>query len=231
MFSMAVLGLPAAACTIWAVIATVDGAWLTTLVSLACAVFLGAAASTWGVMATATPFATANETGTIIRPDRRIDRLMLVCLIASIPGMGGLGLFGALGWLKLPLPADIERMWSLPFAAPALVSVVALWMMMRRGGMAYVRLTPTGFEFAERFSTRSGEWSTVVAVSNVAPDLPKASSPLVIRMADGSKVWLMESALFGPRDALFTLVDFLWRNPAARAELVDGRAISRLLAI
>lgn len=226
------LGLPAMASAVWAIDAAIHGAWLTTVVGLCCAVFLGAACSTWVVMPSSTPFVVSDDVGTTVRPDRRIDRIMLLCLVSGIPGLAGLGVFGALGRLRIPIPPDVADTWmfTAPFVAPALVFAVALWITIRRGGMAYVRLTPAGFEFAERFATRRGEWADVVDVSNVAPDLPKATSPLVVRMADGSKVWLMESALFGPRDCLFRLVHLLWENPAARAELVDGRAVSRLLA-
>ena len=215
------------------VFSIVRSEWLTAVVAVAIAVFWGAAVMKWAVMPKSTPFATADGSGTTIRPDRRIDRYMLLGMVTGIVGCGGLGVFGTLGWLRLPLPdaTDIVRMMSIPWGAVAVVRVVALWVTLRRGSFIRVRLTPEGFEFAERFKTRRGEWANVVDVSNEAPDVPKATSPLVVSLADGSTIMLMESALLGPRDGVYTLMHYLWRHPDARTELIDGRAVTRLLAI
>ena len=228
-FAIAVLSSAALFCAVWAVVTLLRGHYLTTFVAVVGAVFALAPLRIWILMPHVVARGSVGAAGTVIRPDRRVDALMLVCLVAGTVGMGCFGVFGMMGKLDIPLPSEIARHYASIFIPPAVICLIALWLMALCRGIAYVRLTPDGFTFMEIFSAKRGEWSQVIDVTDEAPDRPQDKSPLVMHMANGEREILKESALYTPGGrALLELVRFYWEHPEDRAELSDGRALERL---
>lgn len=226
---MVILGGATLVCLLWAIATLLRGSYLTTFVALASALFWFAPLAVWIIMPGVVARGTADAAGTTIRPDGRVDALMLVCVVAGIVGLGSFGVLGSMNKLDIPLPPDIGPMYAFAFVGPAGMFLVALWLTVKRRGIGYVRLTLDGFEFVLAFSRKTGEWSQVTAVTGEAPDRPQAKSPLVMIMADGEKKMLDESALFTPGGrALLELMRFYWQHPECRTELTDGRALQRL---
>lgn len=173
--------------------------------------------------------ATFNVAGTTIRPDHRVDKVTIVCLVAGAMSLGSLGVLGVTGNLDFPMPPDIARMYTLIFVVAAAGFFVAIGCVAWRRGIGYVRLTVDGFEFVETFRARRGEWSQVTAVTNENPGRRQDKSPLVMVMENGELTILSESAWYTPGGwALLELMRYYWQHPDYRVELSDGRAVERL---
>jgi hypothetical protein len=139
---------------------------------------------------------------------------------------------------KLDLPVVSIRSYSgtpswIPLACGAVAAVwtVLLVLVLRLGGIGYVRLNPDEFEFAEAFRrTSTGRWSEVTDINDIAPEgRRQATCPLVMVMEDGQMHLLDNAAMYTAMGrALRELMRFYWLNPGHRIELTDGRAVARL---
>ncbi|MDV3125658.1 hypothetical protein M1247_12095 [Mycobacterium sp. 21AC1] len=231
-FSMVALGLPTLASIAWAIVTLVHGEYLTTLVALGSGAFWFLGLLTWILLPTAVAWGISDATGTTIRIDKRIEAVVLLGVATGTVALGLLAGFGAAGKLAIPLPPDISRMYALVFAGPAVVCLLLVVVTLRRPGISRIRLTPTGFEFAEVFSTKAGAWSEVTDVTSVVPDDTAARSPLVMAMANDKARIVKDSALFTPDGrALLEFVRFYWQHPENRGELADGLALQRLQTV
>ncbi|OBB87929.1 hypothetical protein A5779_32030 [Mycolicibacterium peregrinum] len=148
---------------------------------------------------------------------------------AAVVSCALIAVFGPLG--KIDIPVLHSARYSIPFVAGAvaLMGIPTIWLMIRRGGMKYLRLTPAGYEVAEGYKLERGAWSEVADVTSMVPgsnrQLPNA---LVLVKSDGTAAVLAAGAITpGGRD-LRELVRFYWQHPAYRDELTDDRALERL---
>lgn len=218
-------------CTIWGIVTLVRGELLTVVVVLGFAPFcLGLVAQfiilRWGRV---TPRGVFDGAGTTIRPDRRVDVLFQVWLLGGVVAMGLFAILAPLGMLDIPVGR--EQRYSLPFmgAAGAVMGAPMLWRTLRRGSMTYLRLTPTGFEFAQGSSSPCGKWADVKDVTDRRPGQPPpAYSAIVIVMSDGQTPTLAAGSFTPDGQALRELVRFYWQRREDRAELTNGRALERL---
>ncbi|WKG04391.1 hypothetical protein [Mycolicibacterium sp. HK-90] len=229
---MAILGLMALACAVWAILALLRGHYATALVAFGATIFWLAPLLLWCIMPSVVAWGQSDPQGTTVRVDKRADALLSICVLAGFLALGSVGVLGAMNKLDLPLPPDIGPMFAMAFLGPAAVFLVAVWLTARRGGIGYIRLTPDGFKFVEAFSTSAGEWAQVIDVTDKAPADFSARSPLVMVMADGEARIIKESALYSrDGEAIVQFVRFYWHHPENRAELTDGRALERLRAV
>lgn len=226
---MVALGLPTLASVAWAIFTLAHGEYLTTLVALGSGAFWFLGLLTWIMLPTAVAWGTSDITGTTIRIDKRIEAVVLSGVVTGTVALGLLAGLGAAGKLEIPLPPEIGRMYALVFTGPAVVCLLLVIVTLKRPGISRIRLTPSGFEFSEVFSTKGGAWSQVADITNVVPEGTAARSPLVFVMADGKARVIKDSALFTPDGrALLEFVRFYWQHPQNRGELTNDQAPERL---
>lgn len=235
-FALVVLIGSAAACLSWAAITFQRGNYMTAVLSLGVAAWWSIAAVIHLILPRMVAWATCDGSSTTIRPDRRLDLLMLASTVVGIPSLGLLAVLSGLGRLDLPIVtigSYSETPSWIPLACGAVAGVwaVLLILILRLGGIGYIRLNPDEFEFAEAFRrTGTGRWSEVTDVNNVAPEgRHQATCPLVMVMADRQTHLLDNAAMYTENgQALRDLMRFYWLNPGHRIEFTDGRAVARL---
>ncbi len=231
-FALALVGGVVAACLWWAFVTFRHGNFLTAVLSVGLGAWWSIAAALQFVLPTAAGYAACDGSATTIRPDRRLDRLMLVATVGGVPI---LGLCAVLSWLnRLELPVvslgsyrGTPAWVPLAFAAVTGVWIVFLGLIVRLRGIGYIRLSLDTFEFAEAFRrTQVGRWSDVIDINETAPaDRVQATCPLTLVMEDGHTYLLDNYAMYSR--ALYEVIRFYWLHPENRVELADERAIQR----
>ncbi|ORA35479.1 hypothetical protein BST20_17990 [Mycobacterium branderi] len=206
-----------------------NGEYLSAIMALGLAACCCAIFGIWLTVGNPVPRGTFDSAGTTIRPDRRIELLMITVTLTGIFGMGMFGALQLTGKLDIPIRRDAYPLLAASLGAGAVILLLWLGWVIKRGGNSYLRLTVDGFEFASGFRSPKGKWHKVVAVTDEVPDKPKVWSPLVMVMADGTFRTLEAAGTYTPGGrALREMVRFYWQHPDYRFELTDGRALERL---
>lgn len=218
-------------CVGWMFVVIARGEYLTAVVLLGFAMFcLGLLAiSIWPTRGHITPRVSFDAAGTTIRPDRRIDVFTQLWLLVTAISTALFAIFGPMG--KLDIPVGREQRYSVPFMAGAVAigGAITLFGALRRGSMKYVRLTPTGFDFEQGFSSAHRAWGDVKDVTDQTPDGKRAAGTAIVMLMSDDRAPMLTGGTFTPGgDALRELVRFYWQHPEARSELTDGRALERL---
>ena len=218
----------------WCVVVLTRGEYLTALTMFAFAAcwfaMLGAGIRTSrGRVCARSEF---DKLGTVVRPDWAIDLLTRLSLTAILVATTTYAVLGPLGHLDIPIPR-VQR-FALPgvAAVTAVIAAVMLWRAVRRGSLTYLRLSPKGFEFGGGLSTARGDWSSVTGVTDSQPGARNLTpSAIVVRLSDGRyRTMASTASCTRNKDELRDMVTFYWREPKAREELTDGRALTRLSA-
>lgn len=168
-----------------------------------------------------------DSTGTTLRLDRVMDIAAKLLLAGTALAGLMLAIFAPLGMVEVPEQARLQ----LPFVGgmAALVTVPLLVRTLWRGSYSYLFLSPLGFEIAEGWRSRSGQWSEVRAITDADPNRPKAfKDGVVITLDDGTVAGMSAGAYTPGGTAVRELVRFYWQNRTHRDELTDARALKRL---
>ncbi|MGV0768385.1 hypothetical protein [Mycobacterium syngnathidarum] len=231
-FGLALVGSLIAGCLWWAIVTFLHGNYLTAVLSVGLAAWWSVAAALQFVVPAMVGRVACDGSGTTVRPDRRLDRLMLISTVAGTPILGLCAIFSWLGKLELPVISlgsyHSTPSWiPLAFAAVTVVWIVFLVLIVRLRGIGYIRLDLDTFKFAEAFrKTQGGRWSDVIDINETAPEgRYQATRPLTVEMDDGHRYLIDNYALYSP--ALFELIRFYWLRPEDRVELTDGRGVQR----
>lgn len=219
---------------VWAAITFLRGSYVTALLCVGIAAWWTIPAIAQFIMPGLAPRVTCDNGVTTIRPDRRLDRMMLIGTIGGAPLLGLTAVLSAMGRLDLPTASVGSEggvfAW-VPIICGGLAGVFAVFfvLIVKFGGIGYLRLGPEEFERAEALrKTATRRWDEVTDVSDTAPDRPQAIYPLVITTDDGERHSIDNSAMY-TRDGrtLYEFVRFYWLHPERRSELADGRALER----
>lgn len=229
--SFVVVGALGSSCLLWAFLTVLRGEYLTSLAVAATGLSFFAFLAHFVIVKSGRVYsrATFDSTGTTVRPDRRTELLMLCSTATNVIGFGMFAVLQPIGKLDISVPPQFR--YSLPFVAAltALFALRLLFRIIRRGGMGYLHLTPTGFEFVQGPRPQSGQWTQVTDVTNRVPDAePRTVSAIVITMTDGTHVTLDGATYTPDGSALRKLARSYWKNPGSRAELTNGEALQRL---
>jgi hypothetical protein len=170
-----------------------------------------------------------DSTGTMLRPDRTFSALGLSAFAVVIP----IGII----FVIFTLTGDLHMFPSKRGQAGAVVLAclatgTAIWALItawRRGGIGYVKLTPSGIDIADIKSTESVSWNDVVAVDDHSETNKKTRKAIVLRFQDGTEKTIDGADFYVPNGAaLYWMVRQYWRHADDRPELTDGRALERL---
>jgi hypothetical protein len=230
-FYFAVVNGIAVLCIVWAVIALGRGEYLTIVVVLGFASgFVGLEASLVLVMrAKVTPRVELDDEGTMIRPDRAADGFLKWGTVPVAIAVATYAIFAPQGEIDIPLPYGNQRMWNIVAIGLTLAGVVSLWRTFKRGGVSFVRLTPSGFEMSQGSSSMDGLWGDVVAITDRRPEKsPPLRAMIFVKFRDDRVRTLVVDSYTPGGDAMRRFVRYYWLNSNHRDELTDRRAIERL---
>jgi hypothetical protein len=169
------------------------------------------------------------STGMTLLPDRKVTALLLVSIGSFIPigiyfvivtGNGSLDLtgfrHGRFGALIL----------GVSLVCGVIAGLIVAW---RRGGIGYVKLTPSGIDIADIKSTDSVLWDDVTAVDDHSESNKKTRKAIVLRLDDGTEKTIDGADFYVPNGVgLYWMVRHYFGHPDDRVELTDDRALQRL---
>lgn len=219
-------------CGTWAFFAIKHLALITAVIALGLAVAGLFMANQLAASKHAVVQAAFDESGMLLRPDRRMDAVQQ--RLYAVLALSGLSMLIAwlTGWLYLPLPDGMGDAFPIAFGAAGLVAGWIWFVFKRQGGTSYLLLTPEEFEFPDLGSVNSGKWDDIATVTDELPTEARFWTPMVITMKDGSRFVMDSPGSYTPKGtALIELVQFYWRHPDQRIELTNGRALDRLHAL
>ncbi|KAA0099578.1 hypothetical protein CIW49_08205 [Mycolicibacterium sp. P1-18] len=171
-----------------------------------------------------TPRVDVDGHGTTFRPDRLVD------VALGLAGVGSLVYFAYM--LTSP-----SRVATGPFATPAwmddvltvvltlLILGICLWLSgyVRWGASKVLRLTPRGVEMGQLGQRRHVSWGDVRSVTDKLPRARKRTpSSIVVLTSRGKTLHLTTNTFTADGATIRDLVEFYWKNPAARVELTTG---------
>lgn len=232
-----VLGAAVVACLIWAAVSIWAGRYVTSVVALSFAAWWFNALRAPFAMATATPECSYNATGTVLRPDQRIEQISRLTFLLGIPTCAAMGLLGIYDMVQQgisPLhisdgdnPVEvIGRLYKLTFGVCTFV-LIRFWYTLRKTGIGWIRLSADGYQFLDGLKTGSGRWTEVAAVTDQQDGA--RFTPLVFKSTDGQVASIESSAMYAGPDGrpLYELVRYYWQHPESRGELTNGQALER----
>jgi hypothetical protein len=217
-------------CLAWAFRYSARAEYLSAVVALGFAVFtLGLVA----MMATVasrkvTPRVTCDEAGIMVRPDRRVDGLLMASTIGAFLAMAVYAVFAPLDVLDIRVPRGDQRYFVISCAAGVLVSICSLRQIIAHRGTSYLRMTADRLETGNTMSTVERGWDEVTDIADRPRNGRKPSGTTYITSHDG-RTRVLPSDWYTPGGhGLRELVRFYWQHPEDREELIDGRAVERL---
>ncbi len=231
-FGMTLNLILALVCGIWAFTAIKHFAFITAVIAGGLITTCVLVAVQLAASKNAVAQAAFDESGMLLRPDRRLESVQRRTNLAF--ALSGVSMFIAwlTGWLYMPLPEGMGDVFPIALGAAGLVAGWFSFIFKRQGGTSYLLLTLDEFEFPNLGSLNSGRWDDIASVTDELPTEGRFWTPLVITMKDGSRLVMDSPGSYTPKgSALIELVRFYWRHPEQRTELTDGRALDRLRAL
>jgi len=217
-------------CLAWAFIYVARGEFLSAVVALGFAFFTLGLVLMLAIIASrkVKPRVQREEGGIIVRPDRRVDSLLVASTFGAYVAMACYAIFTPLGMITIRVPLDDEKYFVIACAAAVLVGIFSLRQIIRRRGTSYVRMTVDGLESGNTVSTVERSWDELTEVADRPQKARQPTGTTYIATADG-RTRILPSDWYTPGGhALRDLVRFYWKHPEDRGELADGRALQRL---
>ena len=164
----------------------------------------------------------------MVRPDRRVDNLLMASTFGAFLGMACYAVFAPLDMIAIRVPRNDVRYFVLGCAAATLVGVFSVLQIIRRRGTSYVCMILVGLELGNTVNSAKQTWDEVTDIADRAQNARRPSGTTYITTADG-RTRVVPTDWYTPGGhALRELVRFYWKHPEDREELVDGRALRRL---
>jgi hypothetical protein len=219
-------------CGAWAFIFVARAEYLSAVVALGFAVFTLGLVAMMLIVASrkVTPRVTRDEAGVMVRPDQKVDALLMASSFGGFLAMAIYAVFTPLDMLDISVPRNDERYFVFVCAAGALVGVFSVRQMIMRRGTSYLRLTVDGIETGNTVTSAERSWDEVTDVTDMPRNGRKPTGATYITTADGGTRVLPSDWYTPGGQALREFVRLYWRYPGHREELADGRAVERLTA-
>jgi len=217
-------------CLAWSCIYVARGEFLSAVVALGFAFFTLGLVLMLAIIASrrVKPRVQREDGGVLVRPDRRVDNLLMASTFGAFVAMACYAIFAPLGMIAIRVPLDDEKYFVIACAAAVLIGAFSVRQIIRRRGTSYVRMTVDGLELGNTVSTVEHSWDEVADVADRARKARHPSGTTYITTADGG-TRILPSDWYTPGGHLLReLVRFYWKHPDDRAELTDGRALQRL---
>jgi hypothetical protein len=173
--------------------------------------------------------ASHDHTGTVFRPNRVITTVAFSLLVYFIPFGLAVVALTLTGHLHLFASRHGQAVAVIGMALAICTALTGLLTAWRRGGVGYVKLTPTGVEVADIKSTEFVAWDDIDDVDDHSDVNKKTRKAVVLRRRDGSEKVIDGCDFYVPNGVgLYWMVRHYWRHPSDRSELTDDRSLARL---
>jgi hypothetical protein len=170
-----------------------------------------------------------DSAGTALRPDRTFNVLVLSTILFMILVLTIFVIFTLTGDLHMFATRRRQAIAVVSACFAVGIGVSGLLTAWRRGGVGYVKLTPTGLEIADIKNTESVAWDAITEVADHSETNKKTRKAIVLRFADGTEKTIDGADFYVPNGVgLYWMVRHYWRHADDRVELTDGRALERL---
>ncbi|MGJ6124951.1 hypothetical protein QN239_20505 [Mycolicibacterium sp. Y3] len=171
---------------------------------------------------------TSDATGFTIRPDRRSTALFFVGIALFIPAGILFVIFTPTGQVDIPMSRGWQIFSPIGMGFGVIAAITGVLSAVRRGGIGYLKLTPTGIVNANIAFTTTHSWDDIGGVAATS-NKRHTRKALVLKLRDGGEDVIESADLYTPGGtALFWMMRHYWQNPHDRVELADGRALERL---
>lgn len=175
-----------------------------------------------------TPRVMHDRAGTTLRPDPKVDGLLMAATIAVFVAMALYAVFAPQGMIVIPVSSANQRHLVIACIIGLLVGLPSMWHILRQRGMSRLRMTVDEIQVGSAVSTKSRTWDEVTDVAD-RPRKGRHSSGTTYLVTDDGHSRTLPSDWYTPGgQALREWVRFYWQHPEAREELTDGRAAQRL---
>lgn len=169
--------------------------------------------------------------GMTVRPDRRVDMLLLASSFAGFAAMALYAILEPLGRLAIRPPSGNGQYLVIACAAGALMGIFALRHMLVQRGTSLLRMTVEGIATANTITTVRRSWDDIAEIADRPADGRHETGATYIITGDG-RIRTHPTDWYTPGGkALRDIIRFYWEHPEHRDELTDGTAAQRLQAI
>lgn len=229
-FLSVVLGAFGTLGSVWVFVSLTRGAYLSAVVALGSVGFAFGMIAMLAIVASrkVAPRVTRDEAGTLMRPDRRVDQLLMASNFALYSAMLLYTIFMPLDMLDIPLPRGNGQYIVFVCGAGAVIGAFSLRQIIKQRGTSCLRMSPDSLVTGNTMTTVERSWEEVTAISDRPRKARRATGTTYITTADG-RTRELPSAWYTPGGhTVGELIRFYWLHPEAREELTDGRALRRL---
>lgn len=219
-------------CLVWTLRFLGRSEILSALLAFGFAVFALPLVALLGVVVSAkvVPRVTCDGRAITIRPDRKVDGLLMASTAGAFVAMTLYAIFAPLDMLDISVPRNNERYFVIVCAAAVFVGLFSLRQIIRRRGTSYLRLSVEGVETGNTMTSVMRPWGEIADVTD-RPRKAKRGNGATYVITDDGHTREIPSNWYTPAGrALHEMVRFYWEHPQHRDELVDGRAVERLRA-
>jgi hypothetical protein len=217
-------------CLVWTFIYAARSEYLSAVVAFGFSIFTLGLVFMSAIIASqkVRPRVVHGNDGIVVRPDRRVDILLIGSTFGVYIAMAVYAVFAPLDMIAIAVPRDDTRYFVLSCGAAILVGTFSVLQIIRRGGTSYVRMTVEGLELGNTVSSVERSWDEVTDVADRAHNARHAGGTTYLMTADGRTRILPSDWYTAGGHRLREFVRFYWKNPEHRNELTDGRALQRL---
>lgn len=218
------------ACLYWAAVSLGRSHYATVLVTLGAAIFTLGFAAFLVIVASGkvTPRITVQQSGLLIRPDRRVDTILTTSTFAAFLSMALYAVLMPLDMIDIPVPRGNHWYAVITCAAGALAGVVSIRQICKRHGVSYLLLTVNELEIGSATSTTKRSWNEVADVADRPRNSGRSTGTTYVITNDGRSQALPTDWYTPGGLALREFMRLYLHHPESRSELADNRGLERL---
>ncbi|BBY28068.1 PH domain-containing protein [Mycolicibacterium sediminis] len=204
------------------------GSYLTAfvIVGWVAPLLLAVVAAAWRAAVPTSLRVTVHADGTMFRSDIRTVVLLAIGCVLFVPAGLLYVILVPSGRLDLPMSRGFQLFSPIVMAFAVVTLIGGIVSGVRRRGIGYLRVGPSGVEYADILTTTFAAWADVEDLTDTADKRAHAVATLELR--DDRRLVLNGLTSYVPGGGLYWMIRHYWRHPQDRAELVDARALDRL---
>jgi hypothetical protein len=221
------------ACLYWAAVNLGRSDYPTVLIALGAAIFTLGFAAFLVIVASGKviPRVTLQEPGLLIRPDRRVDTILIASTFAAFLAMALYAVLQPLDMIDIPTPRGNHWYYVTICATGALAGIVSIRQISKRHGVSYLLLTVDGLEIGSATSSAKRSWNEVTEISDRPRNSGRSTGTTYVITDDGRSRALPTDWYTPGGLALRELMRLYLDHPESRSELADNRGLERLATV
>lgn len=176
---------------------------------------------------TVRPRTVSDADGLMIRPDARVDYLLIGATTGAFVGMLTYAICAPRDLIAIALPRNDEKYYVITCAIAVVVGMFSLRQIILRRGTNYLKLTEDGLEMGSTMTSMMRCWTAVTDIADRPEKARHSTGATYIKTSDGRTRDIPSDWYTPDGRILRELIRFYWQHPEARGELADGRAVNR----